>query len=200
MTNEVRVWDLPTRLFHWSLVACVIGLVITGYDRRRGDAVARPAGLCRTDSAAVPDLSGGFWAGAGRVSRVSCIHRGRSLAYARGQAHPDHLVGHNPMGSLSVLAMLAFLLAQVATGLVGDDEISFTGPLNRFVDSATGLAATWYHKRIGKWVILALVALHIARRPVLPLEEGKPDQAHAAAATRRSAARSRRRATTWPRA
>ena len=36
-----------------------------------------------------------------------------------------------------------------------------TGPLNRFVSSAQGLAATWYHKRVGQWLLLALVLLHI---------------------------------------
>jgi cytochrome b len=81
--------------------------------------------------------------------------------YLRGRAHPDHLVGHNPLGAGSVFAMLAVLLVQVATGLVGDDEISFTGPLNRFVSSSRGLAATWYHKRVGQWLIVALVVLHI---------------------------------------
>jgi predicted Abi (CAAX) family protease len=54
------------------------------------------------------------------------------------------------------------LLAQVATGLVGDDEIAFTGPLNRFVASSTGLAATWYHKAIGQWLIIGLVIVHVA--------------------------------------
>jgi cytochrome b len=83
------------------------------------------------------------------------------LAYLRGQSHPDHLIGHNPLGAGSVFAMLAVLLAQVATGLVGDDESAFTGPLNRFVATSKGLAATWYHKRIGQWLLLALVLLHI---------------------------------------
>lgn len=68
---------------------------------------------------------------------------------------------HTRCCALSVVAMLVLLLAQVATGLVGDDEISFTGPLNRFVTSAQGLAATWYHKRIGQWAILGLVVLHV---------------------------------------
>lgn len=161
MANEVRVWDLPTRLFHWSLAVCVVGLVITGsigggvmqWHARLGYAVLTLL-LFR--------ICWGFLGG--RWSRFSSfLYSPRSvLAYARGQGHPDHLVGHNPLGSLSVLAMLAFLLIQIATGLFGDDEISFTGPLNRFVESSTGLAATWYHKRIGKWVILALVALHVA--------------------------------------
>jgi cytochrome b len=161
MANRVRVWDLPTRLFHWALVACVVGLVITGHvggavmqwHARLGYAVLTLL-LFR--------LCWGFLGG--RWSRFSSfLYSPYSvIAHLRGQAHPDHLVGHNPMGALSVLAMLAFLLLQVATGLVGDDEISFTGPLNKFVDNAKGLAATWYHKRVGQWVIVGLVVLHIA--------------------------------------
>lgn len=100
----------------------------------------------------------------GRWSRfASFIYSPASVVrYLRGKAHPDHLVGHNPLGAGSVFAMLALLLAQVGTGLIGDDEISFTGPFNKFVESSQGLAATWYHKRIGQWVILGLVVLHIA--------------------------------------
>ena len=31
MANPVRVWDLPTRLFHWTLALCVAALVVTGH-------------------------------------------------------------------------------------------------------------------------------------------------------------------------
>jgi cytochrome b len=58
--------------------------------------------------------------------------------------------------------MLGFLLAQVGTGLLSDDEIAFAGPLTRFVSNATVSLATNYHKNIGKWVLLALVLLHVA--------------------------------------
>ncbi|MBN9324753.1 MAG: cytochrome B, partial [Delftia acidovorans] len=27
--HKVRIWDLPTRLFHWLLAATVVGLVVT---------------------------------------------------------------------------------------------------------------------------------------------------------------------------
>ncbi|RYF33453.1 MAG: cytochrome B, partial [Comamonadaceae bacterium] len=65
-------------------------------------------------------------------------------------------------GAGSVFAMLLVLLAQIGTGLVSDDEIAFQGPLNRFVASAQGLAATSYHKNIGQWLVIALVVLHVA--------------------------------------
>ena len=46
-------------------------------------------------------------------------------------------------------------------GLVADDEIATTGPLNRFVSNALGLNATSWHIAYGKWLLLALVALHV---------------------------------------
>lgn len=161
MSYRVRVWDLPTRLFHWALVLCVVGLVISGqvggsaivWHARLGYAV-----LTLLLFRLVWGLVGGRW------SRfASFVYAPASvLAYLRGQARPDHLVGHNPLGAGSVFAMLLVLLAQVGTGLVSDDEISFTGPLNRFVASSKGLAATWYHKQIGQWLLIGLVVLHVA--------------------------------------
>lgn len=161
MSNTVRVWDLPTRLFHWALAGCVVGLVITGY--LGGSVMPWHARLGYTVLTLllfriVWGFVGGRWSRFG-----SFIYSpGAVLDYLRGKAHPDQLVGHNPLGAGSVFAMMAFLLAQIATGLVGDDEISFTGPLNRFVETSKGIAATWYHKRIGQWVIVGLVVLHVA--------------------------------------
>jgi cytochrome b len=161
MSHRVRVWDLPTRLFHWLLVIFVIGLMVTGYiggaamdwHARIGYAV-----LTLLLFRIVWGFIGGRWS-----QFRSFLYAPRSvLAYIGGRAHPDHLVGHNPLGAGSVFAMLLVLLAQVGTGLVGDDESSFTGPLNRFVSSSTGLAATWYHKAVGQWLLIALVVLHIA--------------------------------------
>ena len=86
------------------------------------------------------------------------------LRYLRGQARPDeHLdVGHNPLGSFSVFALLGFVLLQVATGLVADDEIANVGPLNRFVSTTTAGQASGWHTNYGQWILIALVALHVA--------------------------------------
>jgi cytochrome b len=160
MPNTVRVWDLPTRLFHWALLACVVGLFATAWipgswitwHARLGYAV-----LSLLLFRLVWGFIGGRWSRFGSFIYAP----GSIINYLRGKAHPDHLIGHNPLGAGSVFAMLAFLLAQVATGLVADDEIAFTGPLNRFVATAKGLAATWYHKEVGQRVIMALVILHV---------------------------------------
>ena len=75
----------------------------------------------------------------GRWSRFAAFiySPGSVMNYLRGRAHPDHLIGHTPLGALSVFALLAILALQVATGLVADDEIAASGPLTRFVSSAT---------------------------------------------------------------
>jgi cytochrome b len=84
------------------------------------------------------------------------------LRYLRGQSQPAHDIGHNPLGSLSVWGLLFIVGAQVASGLISDDEIATQGPLVKFVSGALSGLATSYHKNWGKWIILALVILHIA--------------------------------------
>ena len=83
-------------------------------------------------------------------------------AYLQGRAKLEHRVGHTPLGALSVFALLLVLLAQVTTGLMSDDEIAFFGPLVRFVSGDTVALATSYHKNVGKFIVIALVVLHVA--------------------------------------
>jgi cytochrome b len=100
---------------------------------------------------------GGHWS---RFS--SFIYGPRALlAYLRGQQPASHTVGHSPLGALSVWAMLGFLMLQVGTGLVSDDEIATSGPLAHLVSNAMVSLASSYHTRIGKLAVLALVLLHV---------------------------------------
>jgi cytochrome b len=157
----IRVWDLPTRLFHWALVACVAGLVVTGqiggaamdWHFRLGYAVLGL--LCFR-------LAWGF--GGGYWSRFASFSYGPGalLAYLRGQADPRHEVGHNPLGALSVYALLLVLLAQVFSGLFSDDEIAAVGPLSKLASGAIVSKLTFYHTEVGKLLLLFLVVLHIA--------------------------------------
>jgi cytochrome b len=161
MAHRVRVWDLPTRLFHWLLAACVIGSLASGWIG--GGAIDWHARFGYGVLALLLfRLVWGFIGG--RWSRfASFIYAPRSVAaYLQGQPHPDHLVGHNPLGAGSVFAILLVLLAQVATGLVNDDEISFQGPLYGFVSSGFAGAAHDFHADWGQWLVLALVVLHVA--------------------------------------
>ena len=159
----IRVWDLPTRLFHWTLALTVVGSVVSA--KIGGNAMVwhfRLGFLVLTLIAfrLLWGVLGGRW------SRfASFIYAPATvLRYLRGQARPDeHLdVGHNPLGSFSVFALLGLLAAQVATGLVADDEIANIGPLNRFVSSAIASRASSWHADYGQWILISLVLLHIA--------------------------------------
>lgn len=159
----VRVWDLPTRLFHWLLAATVIGSVVSAkiggaamvWHFRFGYLV-----LTLVCFRLLWGVLGGRW------SRfASFIYAPATvLRYVRGRAAPgEHLdVGHSPTGAASVFALLGILAAQLGTGLVADDEIANQGPLNKFVSLDAGLSATSWHKTWGQWLLLGLVALHIA--------------------------------------
>lgn len=159
--NKVRVWDLPTRLFHWTLVAGMLGLAVSGIVG--GNAMVWHFRLGYTVLALllfrlVWGLVGGRWSRFGAfVYAPQTVIR-----YLQGQSRPEHGVGHNPIGAFSVFAMLAMVLVQVASGLLSDDEIAFAGPLTSFVSSDTVSLATWFHADIGKWVLLGLVLLHVA--------------------------------------
>lgn len=158
--HAIRVWDLPTRVFHWALALCVIGLVVSAsiggnwmnWHLRLGYAV-----LTLLLFRLVWGFIGGHW------SRFSSFlfGPGALIAYLQGRSKPAHRVGHTPLGALSVFALLGILLAQVGSGLISDDEIAFFGPLVGLVSGDTVREATSYHKNVGKYLILGLVALHL---------------------------------------
>jgi cytochrome b len=161
-SRRVRIWDLPTRVFHWLLAAGVIGSVVTA--KIGGNAMAWHFrfGYLILTLLAFRLLWGVF---GGRWSRfASFIYAPATvLRYLRNQHRADeHLdVGHSPLGAGSVFALLGILLLQVGTGLFADDEISNAGPLVRFVSSATSSLATGWHKNFGQWLIIGLVLLHL---------------------------------------
>jgi cytochrome b len=160
VTMLVRVWDAPTRLFHWVLAVLFVGLLVTSqigggamvWHFRLGYGV-----LTLLLFRMVWGIFGGHWS---RFSTflVSPVAIWR---YLRGQGKPLDSVGHNPLGALSVIAMLVFLALQVGSGMMSDDEIMNAGPLSRFVASEWVQNATFYHKFIGKFVLLGLLALHL---------------------------------------
>ena len=158
--QRLRIWDLPTRLFHWLLAASVIALVVTAkiggnamdWHLRLGHFV-----LALLVFRVVWGVVGGHW------SRFATFipSPAKLLRYVRGQGSPADNAGHNPLGALSVVAMLGILGLQTGTGLVSDDEIAFAGSLSRFVSYDTIGWATGWHKGWGQWLLLALLDLHI---------------------------------------
>jgi cytochrome b len=170
----VRVWDLPTRVFHWALALAVVGAVITA--KIGGNAMVWHMRLGLLVMALLAfRLVWGFVGGHWSRFLAFAYAPSRVLAYLRGDSGPGgrYDIGHSPLGALSVFALLALLSAQVATGLVADDEIATVGPLNRFVDAALGLKATSWHENVGQYLIVALVVLHVGAVLFYLLKKGR---------------------------
>ena len=170
--NRVRVWDLPTRVFHWSLVICFAVLLASA--ELGGDAMRWHfwAGYC-VFSLLLFRLAWGFVGG--QWSRFSSFLPGPSelARYLTRPSDNKPAVGHNPLGALSVVALLLFAAIQVATGLLSDDEIATSGPLSKMASSKLVNWSTFYHADIGKWVLIGLVLLHIAAILVYLLKKGE---------------------------
>jgi cytochrome b len=159
-THRIRVWDLPTRLFHWSLAALIIVSFVTVklggnlmvWHERSGYAI-----LTLLLFRLAWGVAGGHYA------RFAAFVRGPGtvLAYLRGAGGAVHAPGHNPLGALSVLGLLAVVGFQAASGLFTNDDIAFEGPLSVKVSGATASLLTTLH-RWNEKTIIALVALHLA--------------------------------------
>lgn len=160
--QRVRVWDMPTRVFHWSLVALVVASYLTGevwrgfgmqWHMYSGYAVLtllvfRVAwGLVGTRHARFADF---LYAPARTWAYLADLVRGRRRAVA----------GHNPLGGLSVLAFLGVLLAQAGSGLFASDDIFVEGPLAGLVSGEVVDAMTSVH-HVAFDMLVGLVVLHI---------------------------------------
>ncbi len=158
MSTPVRVWDLPTRLFHWALAICIVlGIVFV---KIGGNAMQWHAYCGYTALALI--LFRVIWGfvGSWHARFANFIPSpSKLIAFLRGQI--DGGLGHNPLGALSVIALLTVILIQALTGLFADDDIFFQGPFAKYVSNSTVALLTSIH-RFNQYLIFALVGLHIA--------------------------------------
>jgi cytochrome b len=153
---RLKVWDLPTRLFHWLLVLLTIGAFVTGFQGGGLMECHARLGLAITGLLAFRLVWGVIGSTYARFAQF-IPGPARVLAYLRGQWHG---LGHNPLGAFSVLGLLTLTLFQVGSGLVSDDNIAFTGPLKNLVSQDVADLMTWLHRN-NVWVIVGLVSLHV---------------------------------------
>jgi cytochrome b len=157
----IRVWDIPTRLFHWLLIGLVIFSFTTGkiggsamkYHEWSGFAIL---------VLVVFRLVWGFIGG--QQSRFSNFLKGPAavIRYASSLLQKDSKrhIGHNPLGGWSIIAMLISLLIQTGTGLFANDDILTEGPLYNLVSKQTSDWLTGVHL-LNQKVLMVLVAIHI---------------------------------------
>ncbi|MDD5403030.1 MAG: cytochrome b/b6 domain-containing protein [Sulfuricella sp.] len=159
--NKIYVWDLPTRLFHWTLLGLVvfqwasaeIGGDLMDYHLLTGYAIA---------ALVVFRVAWGF--AGNRYARFGNFLRGvgPTIEYARAmraKTAPRYL-GHNPLGGWMVLALLGTLAIQVTTGLFANDDVMTEGPLRHLVSDRASSLLTEVHGLVFN-LLVALVALHV---------------------------------------
>lgn len=160
-TRSVKLWDLPVRLVHWSFTGLIPALWWTA--ERGNISLHLTLGLIMLGLVVFRVL----WGVVGSsTARFSSFVRGPGairayLAAARsGSGAP--VVGHNPLGALSVIGLLGLLALQVSLGTVAQDTDGVvSGPLNHLVSWDTAVAASEAHEIVFN-LILALIAVHIA--------------------------------------
>lgn len=157
-SRRVKVWDLPTRLFHWTLVGLIVTLGVTGqFGFLTVHMAIGPAILALIAFRLIWGVIGSD------TARFSQFVRGPKAirAYlAASRAGTAHVIGHNPLGAFSVLGLLALVGLQAATGLFTSDDILSQGPLAHLVSAKTVTLISIVH-RVGFNVLLALIVLHV---------------------------------------
>ena len=162
--KTVKVWDLPTRLFHWTLVLGFASAYLTAKFHKGDIHTLIGYGLC---ALLIARLYMGFFGS--RYTRFSSFvfSPGETIAYMRSMfgKHPvKHYLGHNPAGALMVFSLLNVLAAIFTSGLLTLATIDFEGPLlaleHHFSDDAS-YAVRELHEFLSN-ATLALVVLHLA--------------------------------------
>lgn len=187
-TSRVRVWDWPVRIFHWSLALLVGSAIITA---ELGGNLMVWHGRCGIlivgllTFRLVWGIAGSTYARFAQFFPTPA----RLGAYFRGQWHG---AGHNPLGALSVIALLGLLAIQAGSGLFANDDIDFTGPLFNLISQERSNWLTGWHQRIGN-VLYWLVILHVLaifcyllfkkKNLIKPMLTGWSEEAGAAPAT-----------------
>jgi cytochrome b len=160
--SRVPVWDLPVRAFHWGSVALLVTLFVTA---KLGGLLMQYHEIAGYAMLALVlfRLLWGVW-GSDHARFSSFLYSPRTVwHYARTlfTSRSHFYLGHNPLGGLSVLLMLALLLIQAVSGLFANDDVMLEGPLARHVTRHLSDQLTSLHK-FSFNILLVAIALHLA--------------------------------------
>jgi len=160
----IRIWDLPVRLFHWTLVAAVAMMWVSAecewftIHLWLGQGVLALM-VFRLIWGVVGSRTARF-ASFVKAPREAIAHLAELRAALRGGAGPAPHLGHNPAGAYMVLVLLALVLTQAVSGLFASDDILVEGPLNRLVPAVIADLATLVHSLVFDLIVVAVV-LHV---------------------------------------
>ena len=178
--TEVRAWDLPTRVFHWSLVALIFGSWASfEYADKLGDNVLKwhryngYAILC----AVVWRVLWGFFGSS--TSRWSSFlpwpWTAARYLVDTVRSRPRHFLGHNPMGTYMILALLIAVTVQACLGLLTvEHNDTAWGPLYKLVPETKSAFVNFLHTRMFNYLILPLIALHVTANVLYGILKNDP--------------------------
>jgi cytochrome b len=155
-SQRIRLWDLPTRLFHWGLVLAVVAAVVSGQVGGKLIDLHGQIGLAIVGLIVFRIVWGFAGSTYARFAQFFPTPS-RIRRYLKGEWRS---LGHNPLGGLSVFVLLSLLAVQVASGLVANDDIAFVGPLFDLVSKALSDRLTGIHHLLSN-VLITFVVLHI---------------------------------------
>ena len=157
----IFVWDLPTRLFHWTLVALVALAWITGEGEGTLFDIHKLAGY-GVLAAILFRMIWGF-VGSEHARFRNFIHPWPVVRdYAKGllALRPRPTIGHNPLGGWMIVLLLVTLCGIVGTGLFAFEE-DVGGPLARSISPQMAHALAEVHEGLANF-LLFLIGIHIA--------------------------------------
>jgi cytochrome b len=161
-SDVVRAWDLPTRLFKWSLVALIITAWVSSSFNDPDMTVHKAAGYGVLVLVVYRVLWGVFGSS---TARFSGFVRSPAAAWAYLKAlrrnRAEHYLGHNPAGGLMVIGLLVVCGVQVLLGMFSSDGVTASGPFAGLVGDTVSSWAASVHAAWFYFAILALVGLHI---------------------------------------
>ena len=155
-SQRIRLWDLPTRLFHWLLVLAVIAAVVSGQLGGKLIDLHGKIGLAIVGLIAFRIVWGFAGSTYARFAQIFPTPAKIRL-YLKGEWHG---LGHNPLGGLSVFSLIFLLTVQVVSGLFSNDDIAFVGPLYDLIDKSLSNSLGPIHELVSN-VLIALVVMHI---------------------------------------
>lgn len=161
MTGQpIKLWDWPVRVVHWSFVLLMPALWWTW----KSNQMALHERLGYLTLALV--LFRLFWGLFGsEPARFATFVKGpRAIAAYLSKLfskHGEPSVGHNPLGGLSVIALLSLIVAEVGIGLFTQDTDGIeSGPLTRYVSYDFADGARRWHGQVFD-ILLVFIALHL---------------------------------------
>ncbi len=160
--KSILVWDLPIRIFHWSLATCFFGAWITHEMEASGFWLHTIFGYSAL-TLVLWRLAWGFMGTRYARFRNFVTAPAATLAYLRAvtsRPKPEP-VGHSPSGGWAIIAMLALIGVQASSGLFNGGELMMEGP---WFHTLPGWAKDFSHElhEISFNILLGLVGLHLA--------------------------------------